>query len=252
MEDLYGPEARKKGGGGREREREEEKENLLLEKEKEKYVIDRAKDMFQEITPQEINNVLNGESPDFRVKANRNVPLKKAISELGASLFFLAFTIIFVVIFLMPIFMGEEAHITINDIPIVVGPENLISLIILALIIGAVVLASLRMTCRGFYSLLSKGAWHIGTAKRLIIYRRNNIRSIDWEQFSGNIEVNGNSQGGDISLYLRTGKMVSQGDWPDKYVPDVIYISGIPNVFEIEQICRKRIKENDPTPPVIN
>ena len=38
----------------------------------------------------------------------------------------------------------------------------------------------------------------------------------------------------------------------DEYVPDVIYITGIPNVFEIEKICRTRIKENDPTPPESN
>jgi len=33
-------------------------------------------------------------------------------------------------------------------------------------------------------------------------------------------------------------------------IPDELYISGIPGVFEIEKICRKRIKENDPTPAV--
>jgi len=33
-----------------------------------------------------------------------------------------------------------------------------------------------------------------------------------------------------------------------QFVPDIVYISGVPNVLEIEKICRKRIKENDPTP----
>jgi hypothetical protein len=44
--------------------------------------------------------------------------------------------------------------------------------------------------------------------------------------------------------------MVSRKNGPDRYVPDVIYISDVPYVFEIEKICRKRIKENDPTPPI--
>jgi hypothetical protein len=43
--------------------------------------------------------------------------------------------------------------------------------------------------------------------------------------------------------------MVSRKNGPDEYVPDVIYMLEIPNVFEVEQICRRRIKENDPTPP---
>jgi hypothetical protein len=42
--------------------------------------------------------------------------------------------------------------------------------------------------------------------------------------------------------------MVSRKEEPDRYVPDVIYILEIPDVFEVEQICRRRIKENDPTP----
>jgi hypothetical protein len=48
---------------------------------------------------------------------------------------------------------------------------------------------------------------------------------------------------------MRTGRMVSRKNGPARYVPDIIYISGILNVFEVEKICRKRIKENDPTPP---
>ena len=48
---------------------------------------------------------------------------------------------------------------------------------------------------------------------------------------------------------MRTGRMVSRKNGPDEYVPDVIYMLEIPNVFEVEQICRRRIKENDPTPP---
>jgi hypothetical protein len=42
--------------------------------------------------------------------------------------------------------------------------------------------------------------------------------------------------------------MVSSKNGPDRYVPDTFYISGIADTFEIEKLCRKRIKENDPTP----
>jgi len=102
----------------------------------------------------------------------------------------------------------------------------------------------------GLYSLFSKGVYFIGTPTRLVHCHRDTIRSIDWEQFSGDIEVSGNEQKGNITLGMRTGKMVSQKNGPDRYVPDKIYISGVQNIYEIEQICRKRIKENDPTPSV--
>ena len=88
----------------------------------------------------------------------------------------------------------------------------------------------------------------MGTPLRLIHYHKAKMRSIDWEQFSGDIEVKGDINKGSIVLKMRTGRMVSRKNGPDRYVPDVIYMSKIPNAFEIERICRKRIKENDPTP----
>jgi len=47
---------------------------------------------------------------------------------------------------------------------------------------------------------------------------------------------------------MRTGRMVSSKGSSDRFVPDVFYMTGIPDIHEIEQICRKRIRENDPTP----
>jgi len=83
----------------------------------------------------------------------------------------------------------------------------------------------------------------------MIHYHNGSIRSVDWEQFSGDIEIRGNDQKGNITLGMRTGRMVSRKNGPDQYVPDTLYMSGIQNTLEIEKICRQRIKENDPTPP---
>ena len=37
---------------------------------------------------------------------------------------------------------------------------------------------------------------------------------------------------------------------PDEFVPEIVHLSGIENIVDIEKICRERIKENDPTPPL--
>jgi hypothetical protein len=100
----------------------------------------------------------------------------------------------------------------------------------------------------GIYLMFKKGGYFVGTPTRFISFQKGKYRSVDWEQFSGDIQVTGDDQKGHITLGMRTGKMVSSKNGPDRYVPDELYISGIPDVFEIEQICRKRIKENDPTP----
>jgi hypothetical protein len=102
----------------------------------------------------------------------------------------------------------------------------------------------------GIRSLFRKGGYFVGTSTRLIHSYKGKIRSIDWEQFSGDIELSGDTPTGSISLQMRTGRMVSKKNGPDRYVPDIIHITKIPYVFEIEKICRHRIKENDPTPAV--
>jgi len=204
--------------------------------------------MNQETIPSEINNVLAGESYDFAVKANRKIPLKKTFIYFEFGLIFLAVSSFAIRLLFWPIFMGQDVHFKINDLPVVAGPGHLTPLILPAIGISLFLLGGLTLIAYGFYFLYSKGAWHIGTPKRLIIYTANKTRSIDWEQFSGDIEISGTPEDGNITLLLRTGKMVSQKRGPDRYVPDVIYIARIQNAFEIEPLLRKRIKEKDTTP----
>jgi len=205
--------------------------------------------MENTILPQDLSSTVGSENKDFSVKAKRAQPLKKSFSIILFGTVWTAFTSIFVFAFLGPIFQGKEVHFKSNGVPTVASPDNLGPIVMPAIFIGIFVLVGIGMLSWGIYSIFKKGGYFVGTPTRLVHYQNGNIRSIDWEQFSGDIEVNGNAQKGNISLQMRTGKMVSRKNGPDRYVPDVIYISGIPNVFEIEQICRKRIKENDTTPP---
>lgn len=199
--------------------------------------------------PPDLDRVLGEEAAEFTVKSSRKMPLKQCIGMLVFGVFWLGFTSIFFFAFLGPIFMGKEVRFTSNNVPVVAGPGNLGPVIPPAIFIGIFMLIGIALVGYALYNLLSEGSWFIGTPKRLIIYGKSNVRSIDWEQFSGDIEVNGTPDKADISLKMRTGRMVSRKHGPDQYVPDCIYISGIKNAFEVQDICRKRIKENDPTPP---
>ncbi len=201
--------------------------------------------------PRELNSMIDSERKDFAIKAGRAQPLKSSLAIIIFGTFWTAFTGIFVVAFLGPLFVGKEVHFESNGVPTVASPDNLGPILVPALIIGFFVLIGLAMLSWGFYSVFKKGGYFVGTPMRLIHYYKGTMRSIDWEQFSGDIEVNGNVNKGNVSLQMRTGKMVSKKGRSDRYVPDVIYMSKIPNAFEIERICRKRIKENDPTPPNI-
>ncbi len=201
------------------------------------------------ILPKDLVFVIGDEKKEFVVKADRPHPLKKTIALIIFGVIWTGFTSIFVMAFLWPVFMGREVRFKSNGVPTVAGPDNLGPIIIPAIIISVFALIGLGMLFWGVFSIFKKGGYFVGTPTRLIHCHKGTVRSIDWEQFSGDIEVSSKGEKGNISLQMRTGKMVSRKNGPARYVPDVIYISGIPNVFEVEQICRKRIKENDPTPP---
>lgn len=202
----------------------------------------------EQIIPAELLRVLGSETRDFTVKAGRAQPLKASLGILFFGIVWLLFSSIFVAVFLGPLFVGKEVHFLTNDVPTVAGPGNLGPIIAPALIIGLFVLIGIGMITWGIVLLTKKGGWFVGTPARLVSWQSGNIRSIDWEQFSGDIAISGNDQKGTLTLQLRSGKMVSRKNGSDQYVPDTVYISAIPEVFRIEKLCRMRIKENDPTP----
>lgn len=206
--------------------------------------------MFENITlPADLDAAIGAEKKDFAVKAGRDQPREKSFSLIRFGVVWTAVIGIFAFGFLGPLFQGKEVHFDVNGVPTVGSLDNLDPIFFPAIIIIIFVLIGIGLLSKGIYSFLKKGGYFVGTPLRLVHYQNGNIRSIDWEQFSGDIELNGNEKNANISLQMRTGRMVSRKDDQDRYVPDVIYISEIPNVFEVEQICRRRIKENDPSQP---
>lgn len=194
-----------------------------------------------------VENIGN-EPLDFAVMATRKQPVRKAIALVLFGAGWLAFTSIFVIAFFGPLLGGGEVHFTANDVPTVASRENFRPLIVPAIMLSIFVLVGAGMLGFGLYNMLSGGGFYAGTPNRLIHYHNGILRSIDWEQFSGDITLSGNEAKGNLILGLRTGSMVSQKNGPARYVPDEIYICGIMEVIEIEKTCRQRIKENDPTP----
>lgn len=197
-----------------------------------------------QILPHDLNNLIGLESKDFAVKANRAQPLKQSISIVIFGFIWSALTGSFAIFFFAPFFKDKTLYSRAENFSTALDSFDLIPM----LFIGFFVLIGIGLMVFGIYSLFKKGGYFVGTPKRLIIFEKNSMRSIDWEQFSGDITVNGDDQKGNISLQLRTGKMTSSKNQRERFVPDVIYISEIPNVFEIQKLCWKRIKENDPTP----
>ena len=200
--------------------------------------------------PKELKSLIDSEKTDFTVQTKRNQPKSKAYSTIGFSILWLLFVSIFIVSFFGPLFKGNEVHFKTNNIPTTASLENLEPLLIPGLVIGLFTLVGIALLIWGLFILFQPGSYFVGTETRLIKFRKGSIDIYDWEQFSGNIKIKSNGIQGNLQFELRTGKIKSRKNAPDKYVPNTIHMVGLTDVFKIEKKCRLRIKENDPTPSV--
>lgn len=199
--------------------------------------------------PDVLESNIRSESIDFAIKAGRAKPAKESFFLILFGTIWILFTSIFVAAFFGPVLLGGESHFTVNGVPEVASPGDLGPLLFPGILISIFLVVGFAVLIAGIVMLNRKGGIFVGTPLRLVHFRKGKLRSIDWEQFSGDIMLNGGKEKGSIGLRMRSGKMISQKNGPQKYVPEVIYISDIPRVFEVEELCRQRIKENDPTPP---
>lgn len=196
--------------------------------------------------PEELNVAIGSESIEFAVKGSRTQSIRASMSSLIFGTVWTAFTMFIASMFLGSVF-NRNIISTISGMLASATGEDKKGIWFLLGFFGLFLTIGVFMIAKGIIPLFKKGGYFVGTPTRIVNFKRGQLKSSDWEQFNGNITVRGNNKNGSITLEMRTGYMVSQKNG-SRYVPNVVYISGIPNVYEIEQICRKRIKENDPTP----
>lgn len=198
--------------------------------------------------PLEVSSLLEGRDADFIVKSEKAYSRRQILPAFLFSIGLIIFTCFFFAIFFGPLLQGKEVNFESNGQPVTASLDNLSPLILPGFVIGTFLVAGLSILITSIYKLLKKGGYFIGTPQNLVIYQDGNIRTIDWEQFSGDISLSQSNGKGNIALQLRTGNVITQKNKSSRIEPEVIYIVGIKNAVGVERICRQRIKENDPTP----
>lgn len=198
--------------------------------------------------PPDLKKLVANEKIDFCVKAKNDYPKRESYGMMIVGIAWMAFVGVFVFAFFGPLFQGKEVHFKSSGEPTVASLNNWKPLIMPGILIGIFFVIGLGLLIRAVFVMFKEGGYFVGTETRLIKCLNNKITITDWEQFSGNVELRNKNNFGDIEFKLRTGKIVTSKNNPDRFVPDVVYIAGINDVFEIEKLCQIRIKENDPTP----
>jgi hypothetical protein len=181
--------------------------------------------------PQILSSEIGSESYDFAVKAGPIRPFRRYLSGIASGMLLVITTGIFAIIF-------SKADKTTDS-----GSD-----IIMILLLGFFISFGMVLIVSGIIRSTRRGGYFAATPKRLIYCRKGKLRSWDWQKFTGETQVTGNERKGTIQLVMRTGDVVSNGKTGPRYVPDQLYITAISDVFEVERMIRKRIKENDPTP----
>jgi hypothetical protein len=97
------------------------------------------------ILPIELTTFLGSESRDFIVKAGRAQPLKSSLHIILFGSIWLAFSSVFVFVFLGPLFLGKEVHFLTSGVPTVASPDNLEPIILPAIVIGFFVVIGIAM-----------------------------------------------------------------------------------------------------------
>jgi hypothetical protein len=203
--------------------------------------------MIENITlPEEMLISIGSETKEFAVLSRHKKPVSQSLGRIFFGLFWLGFISIFVVLMVGPLFTAGEVTMQVNGVDQTASWSNLKPMLIPFIFLGVFVGVGFFLLIPGIVGLFRKGGYFAGTPTRLVWYKKGNLKSMDWEQFTGVITVRGSNTKGNITLEMRTGNIVS-GKGGSRYVPDVVYMLGIPGAYDIEQILRKRIKENDPT-----
>lgn len=199
--------------------------------------------------PKEIEGSISNERVDFKIKCTRLEPPSKTLGSMLSGVLWLGFSLVFIVIFFGPIFLGENMNIEVNGRPTTVGPDNNLEVLAIpALIMGVFLIIGGVFTLGPLTRLITKKEGiFIGTDKRLIVISNEGTKSIDWEEFRGSVSVLGGMDKGFVELVLQEEEIVRRNK-RSYAVPKKIYIMAGEKAFEISEMSRIRIKENDPTP----
>lgn len=194
--------------------------------------------------PKELREVIGEEAVDFFVETKR----KNGFSyvPIFGIFFLLPFTFFAgkaVMGLFVPLFLAGEVSIGVNDVPRMVGLENLILVTPLLFISSLSFFGFFYAVSAIIHTIFQKGGFFVGTSKRLISYRKGKITAIDWGLFSGKINLNDKKELGNLILNLRIGN-VSSDESGDEFTPEVIEIIGVEDIYQIEKYCLKRIEEN--------
>jgi hypothetical protein len=186
--------------------------------------------MRDNLIPPEIVQIIGREKAEFAVQARRAEPISFSVFFFVVSFVVLAIASIIFFAVVMPS-ISKSAGFTKSSI----GPLIFMTLL---------VLAGLLMFSVAIKYIVKKGGIFVGTESHLLHYNSGKLRSIEWKEFTGKIEVEGDNKKGSVTLELRSGRIIKKdkrNKTMEVFVPDTLLMCDIDNVFDIYKKCQDKI-----------
>ncbi|GIM51351.1 hypothetical protein CAPN004_03810 [Capnocytophaga cynodegmi] len=185
--------------------------------------------------PQTLNYVINGENVEFFSFSRRSATWNNVILSFVMGLIFsvVGVFVLNVEMNLFAFLRGEYGEGT-----------NIIALLsegrLTVLVIGSLFsLVGTWVFVSAFFMIFSKGGYFVGTPKRLIHYKKGDVKIYMWELFTDEIKVDIHKSY--IRFTLKIGKYERQ-DKTEVFVPYKVEVISAENVSKIERVARERIR----------
>ncbi len=195
--------------------------------------------------PEELNISLGSENREFAVKGAFAQPVIVSVFGILSGAGWLGFTFLLMSFFIDPGFFREAIESFTSSEAADSGEGEKFYYLFIIVFFGIFLSVGLYMVLKGIFSLFRNGGYFVGTPTRLVHFRKGKLKTFDWEQFTSDIVVKGNNNKGNITMVMKTGSIVRSKN-SSRFVPDYIYMLRIEGALDIEQIIRRRIRENDP------
>lgn len=203
--------------------------------------------MHQDIVlPEELLTAIGSENKDFVVKGTRLRPVSGSLTQVILGCLWVGIFIWIGIVIFRPSDTSVDPASEAKSLKLFNDDGTLNQDLGIYLLYAIFLVPGIWHLTKTIIPLLKPGGIFVGTPKKLLNFRNGELISYDWDMFTMKTKVRGNSVRGDLTLIRTTGyKTQRDGSGTSYYVPYIVYISGIPDVFEIEKICKQRIKESD-------
>jgi hypothetical protein len=210
-------------------------------------IIKYPDEMTDPITmPEELLIAIGSETKEFIVKGTRLRPVKGSFTQLIIGIIWVG-GFLWIGYAVFDPFGGAQETVVTPSLTNESLIDNLINQGIAGYLIYALFLIpGIWNLTKTVIPLLKKGGIFVGTPKNLLNYRNGKLITYEWNQFIQKTSATGNASKGNLTLTRTTGYQTKRNQaGMSYYIPYIVFMSGIPDVFEIEKICKQRIKESD-------